>query len=439
MGPDLLDGDVELTEFVAMDVQSIKGVRQGANGFPVLLMKGLGEPGAASKASDSSDAKDCPTCKGDGKIKGNTTDCPDCDGTGKMKAAKSVPAWHAAAKTLARMTLAAPSLPREALWKAIAADGSLDEQPDIDGGQQAIALIAKLITYEADELAAGRTGEVWDIRLLSDAVISLKCWLANEAAAQANAANGGCGCCSFCSGPACGCCPMCSVEFVMCSVAQDVTVKALLDDLVAKAKLSRAELNELPDSAFAYIEPGGDKDADGKTTPRSKRHFAIHDKKHADNAATRIAQGAKFGDEASPKVKAAQKRFGESDTSKGAVAEGETAVDTGTEDTGSLAKAVEDAVTKATAPLLERIETLGGEVAKVKALPVPGGPLLSTVRAHQRGAAGEDWTAKAAHYRQQADLHSDRETADGYRQLAREADEKAAKARTQAPAAAPAS
>lgn len=82
-----------------------------------------------------------------------------------------------------------------------------------------------------------------------------------------------------------------------------------------RAAMATADINDLPDSAFAYIEPGGTKDSSGKTTPRSKRHFPIHDKAHADNAAARIAQGAEFGKEALPKVKAAQKKFGESDTS----------------------------------------------------------------------------------------------------------------------------
>jgi hypothetical protein len=76
------------------------------------------------------------------------------------------------------------------------------------------------------------------------------------------------------------------------------------------ADLSTADLNNLPDSAFAYIEPGGTKDGDGRTVPRSKRHFAIHDAAHVRNALARIAQGAKFGDEAMPKVKAAAKKFG---------------------------------------------------------------------------------------------------------------------------------
>lgn len=45
-----------------------------------------------------------------------------------------------------------------------------------------------------------------------------------------------------------------------------------------KEKWSTAFINDLPDAAFAYIEPGGEKDDEGKTTPRSKRHFPHHNK-----------------------------------------------------------------------------------------------------------------------------------------------------------------
>jgi hypothetical protein len=85
---------------------------------------------------------------------------------------------------------------------------------------------------------------------------------------------------------------------------------------VAKAALSAKAQNDLPDSAFAYVESGGTKDESGKTTPRSLRHFNVGDKAHADNAAARIAQGAEFGDEAKPKVEAAQRKFGEKKVSK---------------------------------------------------------------------------------------------------------------------------
>lgn len=47
----------------------------------------------------------------------------------------------------------------------------------------------------------------------------------------------------------------------------------MLDGEQVFAEWSRAFINDLPDSAFLYISPGGEKDEDGKTTPRSLRHF----------------------------------------------------------------------------------------------------------------------------------------------------------------------
>ena len=37
-----------------------------------------------------------------------------------------------------------------------------------------------------------------------------------------------------------------------------------------------AAINALPDAAFAFVEAGGKKDEDGKTAPRSLRHFPHH-------------------------------------------------------------------------------------------------------------------------------------------------------------------
>ena len=76
-----------------------------------------------------------------------------------------------------------------------------------------------------------------------------------------------------------------------------------------RAELSSADTNDLPDSDFAYIEPGGEKDAEGKTTPRSLRHFPIQDKAHVQNALARLSQSP-FGDKAKAKVVAAAKKFG---------------------------------------------------------------------------------------------------------------------------------
>lgn len=76
-----------------------------------------------------------------------------------------------------------------------------------------------------------------------------------------------------------------------------------------RADLAAADENNLPDSAFAYIEPGGTKDSSGKTAPRSKRHFPIHDAAHVRNALARASQSP-FGKEAMPAIMAAAKKFG---------------------------------------------------------------------------------------------------------------------------------
>lgn len=63
-----------------------------------------------------------------------------------------------------------------------------------------------------------------------------------------------------------------------------------------KAVWTGAYMDSLPDSSFLYVEPGGTKDSDGKTVPRSKRHFPVKDADgkidlpHLRNALARIPQ-----------------------------------------------------------------------------------------------------------------------------------------------------
>lgn len=83
----------------------------------------------------------------------------------------------------------------------------------------------------------------------------------------------------------------------------------LLTDEEYRAQMSSADINNLPDSDFAYIEPGGTKDASGKTVPRSKRHFPIHDAAHVRNALARLS-GSPFEKQARPKVEAAARKMG---------------------------------------------------------------------------------------------------------------------------------
>lgn len=66
-------------------------------------------------------------------------------------------------------------------------------------------------------------------------------------------------------------------------------------DQVDKAVWSTSYVNNLPNSSFLYVEPG-EKDGEGKTVPRSKRHFPVRDASgkldlaHLRNAIARIPQ-----------------------------------------------------------------------------------------------------------------------------------------------------
>jgi hypothetical protein len=48
-------------------------------------------------------------------------------------------------------------------------------------------------------------------------------------------------------------------------------------EILKAAQWSTSYINDLPDSAFLWIEPGGTKDQQGKTTPRSLRHLPYKD------------------------------------------------------------------------------------------------------------------------------------------------------------------
>lgn len=89
--------------------------------------------------------------------------------------------------------------------------------------------------------------------------------------------------------------------------------KVIFNEQVEAKKLTRKSINNLPDSDFAYIESGGKKDGEGKTTPRSLRHFPIHDAVHARNALARLPQSnlpAAAKTTALKKIRAACKKFG---------------------------------------------------------------------------------------------------------------------------------
>ena len=85
---------------------------------------------------------------------------------------------------------------------------------------------------------------------------------------------------------------------------------------------------------------------------------------------------------------------------------------------------VSDAVTKATEGAKAEIESLRAELAKVKAQPIPGGPVMS-IAVPPKAQQDDERTAKAEYYRAMARTVTDPGAADSYRQLARQIEEQA--------------
>jgi hypothetical protein len=90
-----------------------------------------------------------------------------------------------------------------------------------------------------------------------------------------------------------------------------------VDDSVRRefAVWSTAMVNDLPDSCFLYIEPGGKKDSEGKTTPRSLRHLPYKnasgsiDLPHLRNAIARIPQMKGIGADLKARLQAKARRL----------------------------------------------------------------------------------------------------------------------------------
>ena len=84
---------------------------------------------------------------------------------------------------------------------------------------------------------------------------------------------------------------------------------------VEEAEWSAAAQNDLPDSSFAYVEPGGEKDDEGKTVPRGLRHYPYKDASgkvdlpHLRNALARAAQQIKKGGEGADAARKAMSKL----------------------------------------------------------------------------------------------------------------------------------
>ena len=103
-------------------------------------------------------------------------------------------------------------------------------------------------------------------------------------------------------------------EKTKASISGDLSGEIVIDftPLIKAKQMTRESINDLPDSDFAYIAPGGKK-VDGKTVPRSLRHLPIHDAAHVRNALARLSQtkiSAEAKAKALKKIRSAAKKLG---------------------------------------------------------------------------------------------------------------------------------
>ena len=190
------------------------------------------------------------------------------------------------------------------------------------------------------------------------------------------------------SGPASG------LRFIVLKAGQAQDPEAIA--AVTKAEKSTADINDLPDSDFAYIEPGGTKDESGKTTPRSKRHFPIMDAAHTRNALARAPQSP-FGDKAMSKIRAAAKKFGIDTVTKQQEVPSPVSKKNDQSKPAPVTKA--DGDLDPTEVLAEPEEAAAGDASE------PGSPAWEAVDA----ATARKWTAILARAKGALQVMSDRE------------------------------
>jgi hypothetical protein len=285
----------------------------------------------------------------------------------------------------------------ELVTKAVGPDGQVDETTDIEGGHEAIALIAKLIKAEADELAAGHLDEACDISLLVNAVECLKIWLARE---QADAT---------------GTEMQDDIAYVALAAKFGYT-PAEVDALPEEMKTALAELAKRDFSAKERDAAAGEGQAMGDGS------FPIKTKDDLKNA-IRAAGRAKDPAKAKAHIKARARALGATDMLPDDWKDVDPNVTKTTDAASAVSKdeitdLVKGAVTEATKAAQERIDALAAELAKVKATPLPGGPVITATATRQQPKSAD--LQKAAYYEAMADQVQDPAAATGYRQKAAE-------------------
>jgi hypothetical protein len=332
----------------------------------------------------------------------------------------------------------------------VKAVGTNDETDDIAGAWAAIGVICDLVISEATELKTGRTEEIYDIKTLTDALCALTWFIDCEKMQDGSPA-----------GPL--------------TVSTDAVVAAV--DMAVEAEVTKAaELQVDADGVETepdYTAPVVESTPVVKSAPaeavvpevapvvdivktkwtQAKRDAAeqaghampggkypIEDASDVSDAVGLVGNGTDSKKKIRTHIMAQAKRVGAMDkipdswnpnssgSSKSVQVDMAKTVDMSTNvdetvptaafDEDAAAEYVAKALTKAIAPLETELASVKGELAKVKAMPVPGGPFI--LPPPQPIAAITNKSEQAQRYRQIADQASDPGVASAYRAKARE-------------------
>lgn len=350
--------------------------------------------------------------------------------------------------------------------------GVNDETGDIAGAWAAIGAIADLIISEATELKTGRGEEIYDIKILTEAVCALKYFISNETQQDGAPA----GPLQPDDSPAEMADTFASIDM---AAEAEVVKSATVDDdgvetepdfiaLATAADGAAAIIKAAPVEVVPVVEPAVElvveapapveavvpvadivktkwtqekRDAAraaGHTLSSSDDSYPIEDASDVEHAVGLVGNGNAPKGKVKRHIMAQAKRIGAMDKipdswnpntsgkAIGADLEKQLDVDepkindvpTAAFDKSAVAEYMAEALTKAIAPLQTELASVKGELAQVKAMPVPGGPFI--IAPPQPVAAINNKSDQAARYRLMADQASDPGVASAYRAKARE-------------------
>lgn len=258
-----------------------------------------------------------------------------------------------------------------------------DETADIAGAQQVIAQLAALIASEAAELAAGRMEEVDDIACLMDAVAAVRRFLWNERDQDGQDVGG--------------------------DTPGGISYVALAaDGELEKRAFTQAQRDAAAKSGAAM--PDGSYPIETKADLQNAIHAVGRGK--GDHAAIRrhiIARAKAIG---------ASSMIPEDWTSSAKAAEPDGVMPAAPKPGLDVTELVKAAVAEATRASEDRYKAIEAELAKVRAMPIPGGPMILPTAGTGTPAQPSPDQILAKRYRLMAEQAGNRDVANAYRALA---------------------